>query len=306
MIFSVQPFFSSSSSSVCFFLRCRESRLRYVSCGQGERKPKRKQNQNGMPMPKPKGYVRGLSVPEEAFLLLEFLHLVLVVAGGNEVVDVEKVPLGGDVEAGVLLPDAAVTTRGEGPGRGVLSHALGAGARVHLLLVEGHPFRVGVRRQGLLGRCLGEDGARSHVALDGQSVEGHLMGLGHKWSRSGAKVGRSEGVHGLGSRGRPRASVLLHGPRLLAVVGSLVGGQAGEGVVALLGEEGVVGVGVDDGARGGAVDELALGEVLPDGGVGREDALGAGRGRHQHGRVQDVGVEGGAVVKGEGGGFPVD
>jgi hypothetical protein len=74
----------------------------------------------------------------------------------------------------------------------------------------------------------------------------------------------------------------------------------------LLGEEGVVAVGVDDGAGGSAVDELASGKVLPNGRVGGEDALGAGGGRHEDGRVQDAGVERGVVVKGVGGGFPVE
>lgn len=74
----------------------------------------------------------------------------------------------------------------------------------------------------------------------------------------------------------------------------------------MLGEEGVVAVGVDDRAGGSAVDKLAGGEVLPDGGVGREDALGAGGGRHEDGRVQDAGVEGGVVVKGKGGRLPVE
>lgn len=101
--------------------------------------------------------------------------------------------------------------------------------------------------------------------------------------------------------------MILDGPRrLLAIAGGLVGGQAGEGVVALLGEEGVVGVGVDDGAGGGAVDELALvREVgLPDGGVGREDALGAGGGRHEDGSVEHVTVDGSVVE--ENAGFPVN
>lgn len=86
----------------------------------------------------------------------------------------------------------------------------------------------------------------------------------------------------------------------------MVGGQAREGVVALLGEEGVGAIGVDDGAGRGAVDKLAGGEVLPDGRVGREDALGAGGGRHQDGGVEDAGVQGGIVVKREGRRFPVE
>lgn len=88
-------------------------------------------------------YVRGLPVAEESFLLLEFLEVFLVGAALDEVVDVDEGALGRDVEAGVLLPDAAVTTRGEGARRGVGPHSLGSGSCVHLLLVKGHP--VGVR-----------------------------------------------------------------------------------------------------------------------------------------------------------------
>lgn len=167
-----------------------------------------------------------------------------------------------------------------------------------------------MRRQGPLGWCLGEDGAGPHVGgLDGQAVEGHLLGLfRHEGLRSSTEVGGSERIQRLGRcHGRLRAGVVLDGPRrLLAVAGGLVGWEASEGIVALLGaEEGVVGVGVDDGAGRGPVDELALGEVLPDGGVWREDALGAGGGRHEDGGVEDGGVERGAVVE-EDGRFPVD
>ncbi len=82
--------------------------------------------------------------------------------------------------------------------------------------------------------------------------------------------------------------------------------ESGKGIVALLGEEGIGAVGVDDGAGGGPVDEVVGGKVLPDGRVGREDALGARGGRHEDGRVEDAGVQGRVVVKGEDRGFPVD
>ena len=160
----------------------------------------------------------------------------------------------------------------------------------------------------MLGRRLGEDGAGPDVGLHGQPVEVHLLGrVGHEGRWSGTKLCRGEGVHRLGGSRGLGARVVLDGPcGLLAVAGGLVGGQAGEGVVALLGEEGVVGVCVDDGAGGGAVDKLAMvREVgLPDGGVGREDALGAGGGRHEDGGVEDVGVHVGVVE--EDAGFPVD
>lgn len=84
-------------------------------------------DQTGEAIPKTKGkYVRGLSVAEESFLLLELLEVFLVGAALDEVVDVEQVAFGGDVEAGVLLPDATVTTRREGTRRSVGPHPLGA------------------------------------------------------------------------------------------------------------------------------------------------------------------------------------
>lgn len=64
-----------------------------------------------------KGYVRGLPVPKKSFLLLQFLELLLIGALLDKAVDVEEIPFGWDVEAGVLLPDAAVPLRGEGAGR---------------------------------------------------------------------------------------------------------------------------------------------------------------------------------------------
>jgi hypothetical protein len=233
-------------------------------------------------------------------LLLQLLEVVLVGAALDQVVDVEQVALGRDVEAGVLLADATVPAGREGARRRVGPHALGSGPRVHLLLVEGHPVRVGVRGHGLLGRRLGEDGTRAD-AVHGESVVLHLL-VGGKGS---SKVTGSKGVQWLGGCRRPGAGVVVHGPCLLAVGSGLVGGQAGKGVVALLGEEGVVAVCVDDGAAGGAVDKVAGVEVLPDGGVGREDALGAGGGRHEDGRVQDVGVERGVVVEAVGRGLAV-
>lgn len=251
-------------------------------------------------------YVRGLSVSEEAFLLLKLLHFLFVGAAGDEVVDVEQVPFSRDVETGILLPDATVTARGERSRGRCSPHALRSWPRIHLLLVECHPFGVGVWGHWLLGGRRREDRAGPHIALDGHSMEGHLLRLRDEgwWAR--AEISRSERVQRFGGSRRPRAGVLLDGPCLLAVAGSLICREAGEGVVALLGEEGVVGVGVNDRAGGGSVNELAGREVLPDGGVWGEDALGGGGGRHEDGGVQDAGVECVGVVKGEGRGFPVD
>ena len=87
-----------------------------------------------------------MSVAEEAFLLLELLHLFLVGAFLDEGVDVEQVALSWNLKTGVLLPDTTITTWGEGPGRRVWPHSLGTSrcTDVHLLLVEGHPVRVAV------------------------------------------------------------------------------------------------------------------------------------------------------------------
>ena len=110
--------------------------------------------------------------------MLELLHLVLVGAAGDELVDVEQIALGRDVEAGVLLPDATVTTGREATrGRRVRPHTLGPGPRVHLVLVEGHPVGVGVRRHGLLSRSAGEYSAGPDVGVHGESVEHLLLGL---------------------------------------------------------------------------------------------------------------------------------
>jgi hypothetical protein len=175
----------------------------------GEDRPRGRLDQTWSVEPRTKWeYVRGLAVAEESFLLLEFLEVLLVGAALDEVVDGDEGALGGDVEAGVLLPDAAVTTRGEGAGRGVGPHALGPGSCVHLLLVEGHPVGVGVGRHGLLwGR--GEDGTRSDILVHGESVEGHVLLLDEG---SGSKVTRAEGVQGLRGCGRPGARVVGDGP----------------------------------------------------------------------------------------------
>ena len=262
------------------------------------------QTRNARPKAK-REYVRGLPVTEKSFLLLELLEVVFVGAALDEIVDVEQIALGRDVETGVLLPDAAVTAgRKRARGR-VGSHALGSRPRVHLLLVESHPVRVRVRRHGLLGGAWWEDSARPDVAVHGESVILHLLlGLRDEWR--GSKVARTKRVQWLGGSRGPRARVVGHWPCLLAIGCGLVWGQTGERVVALLREERIVAVGVDNGARGGPVHELAGGEVFPDGGVGREDALGAGGGGHQDGRIQDVGVERRVIVEAEGGWFPVN
>jgi hypothetical protein len=168
---------------------------------QGEHIPNGERDQMRNAEPRTKGeYIRGLSVAEESFLLLELLEVVLVGAALDEVVDVEQVALGGDVEAGVLLADATVPAGREGARRRVGPHALGAGPRVHLLLVEGHPVRVGVRRHGLLRSRLGEHGAGADV-VHGESVVLHLLlGVG---CEGATKVTGSKGVQRLGGRGRP-------------------------------------------------------------------------------------------------------
>lgn len=271
----------------------------------GQHGPNGRRDQTRSAEPKTKGkYIRGLSVAEKSFLLLELLEIVLVGAALDQVVDVEQVALGRNVETGVLLPDASVTTGGEGARRGVGPHALGTRSGVHLLLVESHPVRVRVRRHGLLRSRLGEDRAGPDVGVHGESMILHLLlGLWHE--RGSTKVTGTKRIQRLRGSRRPGARVVSHWPRLLAVGCGLVWWQTGERVVALLSEERVVAVGVDNGAGGCAVDELAGGEVLPDGGVWREDALGAGGGRHEDRRVQDVGVERRIVVEAEGGGFPV-
>ena len=127
-------------------------------------------------------------------MLLELLEVILVGARLDEVVDVEQVALGRDVEAGVLLPDATVAAGRKGAGRGrVGPHTLGSGACVHLLLVEGHPFRVGVRRHGLLRNGRSEDGAGPDVAVDGESMILHLL-LGLGCEVGSAKVARTKGI----------------------------------------------------------------------------------------------------------------
>lgn len=144
--------------------------------------------------------------------MLEFLEVVFVGAALDEVVDVEEIPLGGDVEASVLLADAAVTTGGEGAGRGVWPHALGAGPRVHLLLVERHPFRVRVGRHGLLGGSLGEDGAGADVAVDGESVVGHLLLLLLLDEGGSSKVSWAKWVQRLWAGGGAGTGVVGDGP----------------------------------------------------------------------------------------------
>jgi hypothetical protein len=53
-----------------------------------------------------------LPVPEEAFLLLEFLDLVIVGALRNQLVDVLEAPIGRDVEAAILLSDSSSARAG--------------------------------------------------------------------------------------------------------------------------------------------------------------------------------------------------
>ena len=141
-------------------------------------------------------------------MLLELLEVFFVGAALDQGVDVVQVALGGDVKAGILLADATVTTGREGAGRGVWSHALGARAGVHLLLVEGHPVGVGVGGHGLLW-CGLEDGTGADVLVHGESVEGHL-GLVDKGS--GTKVTGAKRVEGLGGSGCPGARVVGNGP----------------------------------------------------------------------------------------------
>lgn len=165
---------------------------------------------------------------------------------------------------------------------------------------------MGVRRHGLLRSSGREDSTGPDVGVHGESVVLHLLlRIRHKGRRC-TKITGTKRVEGLGGSGRPGSRGVGHGPCLLAVGCGLIWGKASKWVVALLGEEGVVAVGVDDRAGGRPVDELAGGEVFPDVGVGREDALAAGGGGHEDGSVQDVGVERRVVVEAEGGRFPVN
>jgi hypothetical protein len=52
-----------------------------------------------------------LPVPQQALLLLQLLDLLLVGRLGDELVDIGEVPLGGDLEAGILLADAVAPPR---------------------------------------------------------------------------------------------------------------------------------------------------------------------------------------------------
>ena len=49
--------------------------------------------------------VRGLSIAEETFLLLELLDLTIVRGLSDQGIDVKEVALGGNVETSVLLSD---------------------------------------------------------------------------------------------------------------------------------------------------------------------------------------------------------
>jgi hypothetical protein len=116
-----------------------------------------------------RGYVRGLSVPEKSFLLLELLHFVFVGAVGDKSVDIAQVSLSRDLKSGVLLPNATVSAWRKGPMGRVGPHTLRTRSCIHLLLVEGHPLRVGVGRHWLL-RSVGEDRRRANIAVHWQSV----------------------------------------------------------------------------------------------------------------------------------------
>ena len=156
-------------------------------------------------------YVRGLSIPKESFLLLEFLHLVLILAVGNEGVDVAQVPLSRNLKPGILLPDAAIAAWRVRPMRGAGPHSLGTRSSIHLLLVEGHPLGIRVGRHWLLG-TMGEHRGGAHIVLHGQSVIWQRGGWWDEGGRGRIKVSRTKGVHGLGCRGRPGPRVVGNGP----------------------------------------------------------------------------------------------
>lgn len=154
-------------------------------------------------------------------MLLELFHFILVGAVGNELVDVVQGPFGRDLKAGVFLPDATIAALSIGGSVGrVGPHALGAaGPCVHLLLVEGVPFGVGVRGERLLW-CRGKHSSRSYIWLHGKAVEIHL--LGHE----GVLVVKGSGherIKRLVGGGRLSAGIVDHGPRLLAIGSSFVG-----------------------------------------------------------------------------------
>src|SRR5947207_9591482 len=90
-------FFSSSRRSVCCFLRCRESRLRdtRVSFMVSSNVGLRRNREN----------VRCLSIPQQAFLLLELLDLHIIERIGDEMVNVQEGALGWNLETSVLLAD---------------------------------------------------------------------------------------------------------------------------------------------------------------------------------------------------------
>lgn len=85
---------------MCCFFRWRESSLFHeLSVGSPQA------DERG------RGGVRSLPVPQQALLLLQLLDLLLVGRLGDELVDVGEVPLGGDLEAGILLADAVAPPR---------------------------------------------------------------------------------------------------------------------------------------------------------------------------------------------------
>lgn len=57
-------------------------------------------------MTKYEQYVRCLTVSEETLLLLELLDLLFVGRLSDELIDVEKIALCGNIKASILLPNA--------------------------------------------------------------------------------------------------------------------------------------------------------------------------------------------------------
>lgn len=70
-------------------------------------------------------HLRCLSVSQQSLLLLEFLNLLLIRRLGNQLVDVAQVPLGGDLEASILLANAIATSQ-------IVVRSDGGAARSHL------------------------------------------------------------------------------------------------------------------------------------------------------------------------------
>ena len=195
--------------------------------------------------------------------MLQLLDLVVVRGLGDQLIDVEEIPLGGDLEPGVLLADAvAAQQRRMGPARTAGPHALGHDPSVHEIDPGGR--RPSAERRGRKRRDLGrarrrKDGQRASF-MAGVELERRRAGrAGHRGRdvRSGDVVlvlGREAIVDGRrrAGAGRPRIEM----------------GTEGEGIW-MGGKEGVSGRGRGQG--------LLIREFGPLGRLGREVLRGVER-----------------------------